>query len=148
MNEDVVAYLDRLRDMHAECRKAHWDVDEAVDALMPRGVSYDGVKVQTSPEDRIAERVAELEAAQNRLKRATARYKAVRGRIIHQINKMPEKASTLLYLRYVHFRTFVQIADRMDYSYDYVRHLHRDALEKFGEMFAEDIDAWKNRRQK
>jgi hypothetical protein len=45
-----------------------------------------------------------------------------------------ERHMVVLYKRYVEFKGFGAIAREINFSYEYVRHLHRDALRAFEKM--------------
>lgn len=57
--------------------------------------------------------------------------------IVDRINKLEEPYSTILMLRYVQEKKFEQIAFEMNYSYDWITHLHGEALDKFKNLFGE-----------
>lgn len=58
--------------------------------------------------------------------------------IVDRINKLDEPYSTILMLRYVQEKKFEQIAFEMNYSYDWITHLHGEALDKFKNLYGEN----------
>ena len=52
--------------------------------------------------------------------------------IINQIKGLENtNYSTLLYKRYVQFKSLVRISEEMNYTYDYIREIHGKALDNF-----------------
>lgn len=96
--------------------------------------------VQTSksgeaPYTRIVERIAELE---QEIRDGVAAYTRSKARIVDEISTIdrPEYVE-LLVRRYANFESLVEIAYRMNYSYDHVRRLHGLALSEFEKLYPE-----------
>ena len=53
--------------------------------------------------------------------------------LVDNINKIDEPYRTLLMARYIQDKTLEQISVDMNYSYEYIRHLHGEALQKYEE---------------
>lgn len=51
------------------------------------------------------------------------------------INKLMQPYKTVLYLKYIRFLTFDQIADRMKYSTKRIYQLHNEALKTFDQIY-------------
>ena len=97
-------------------------------------VDYSKDRVRSSPESdasftRIVEKIADVEIKIDRLVDQLIDEREV---ITEQIEGMENEAfKTLLYKRYVKYERFEQIATEMNYTYEWVRHLHGYALEEF-----------------
>ena len=50
-----------------------------------------------------------------------------------QLRKVDNPFRRLLFKYYIQGKTFVKVADEMNYSYDRVKHVHKVALKKFDE---------------
>lgn len=87
-------------------------------------------------------------------------YLKLKSRIVGQINNLDAGERTanfvhLLLARYSSDMRFEQIALEMDYSYEHIRHMHKEALEAFEQQYRKEIDlckqngiAKKEKRQK
>lgn len=53
--------------------------------------------------------------------------------ILMQLRKVENPFRRLLFKYYIQGKTFVKVADEMNYSYDRVKHVHKVALKKFDE---------------
>ena len=53
--------------------------------------------------------------------------------ILMQLRKVENPFRRLLFKYYIQGKTFVKVADEMNYSYDRVKHVHKIALKKFDE---------------
>ena len=53
--------------------------------------------------------------------------------ILMQLRKVDNPFRRLLFKYYIQGKTFVKVADEMNYSYDRVKHVHKIALKKFDE---------------
>ena len=53
--------------------------------------------------------------------------------VLMQLRKVENPFRRLLFKYYVQGKTFVKVADEMNYSYDRVKHVHKIALKKFDE---------------
>ena len=106
------------------------------DSLLPRGISYDGISVQTSPSDRTAGVMAA--AVDLAKQRAAHREKLLKDIFLAQelLGKMPTKEyALLLRMRYLGgegpYTKWAYIASCMGYSENYCRcRLHGFALEE------------------
>ena len=73
-------------------------------------------------------------------------YLKLQDRIVDEIYAMncDKKFKEILNLRYVHLMRLGDIANQMGYTYDHVRHLHRQALEVFGKQYREKLNGSDN----
>lgn len=103
-----------------------------------KAITYDGVKVQTSPTDKMSELVPKLIEIEERYGEALYQYhKAIliRSEQIENIGR--SDYSEILRLRYVDFNergfrhTLEEIAVKTHRSFDWVRHMHGNALKAF-----------------
>lgn len=139
-------YLLQLKSLKWQADMAQAEVDDLIQQFHLRAVTYDGVKVQVSASDKMAEMMARLERAEKKQKRCYRAFNRMRGEIVGRLSKMPEKASKLLYMRYVQFMPLEKIADSIGYSHDYVRHLHGSVLNDFLELYKADLLEWSRGR--
>ncbi len=79
-----------------------------------------------SPVEEAVVRIVELETEINNSIASLMALKQEIGRAIRSVNNM--ECETLLEMRYLTFLGWEQIASQLDYSQDYIYHLHRKAL--------------------
>ena len=97
-------------------------------------VDYSKERVQTSPSGdapfvKLIGRIIDLEAEINA---EIDRYVDEKHRIINQIQGLKNSDYiSLLFKRYVEFKSLEKICVEMNFSYDYIKHLHGYALQDF-----------------
>jgi hypothetical protein len=82
--------------------------------------------IRRSPVEEAVVRIMELEAEINTSIAQLMQLKKEIGRTIRDVNNM--ECETLLEMRYLTFLAWDQVAAQLDYSQDYIYHLHRKAL--------------------
>ena len=103
----------------------------------PKAIRYDKDMVQSSPtSDAFANYVIKLEKEESKLLKLKEQYietfEEIRVRLI-SVN--PDIYSDLLYMRYLEQKTFVQIAEELNYSYEWTCRLHGRALLAFSRIY-------------
>lgn len=103
-----------------------------------KAITYDGVKVQTSPTDKMSELVPKLVEIEERYGEALYQYhKAILVRVQQIADIGRNDYEEILRLRYVETNkhgqrlTLEEIAVKTHRSFDRVAHLHGEALEAF-----------------
>ncbi len=97
-------------------------------------IAYDKDPVQTSPKGNapFESTVEKLIALEQELDRLIDEYVTLKDKIIGEIHELNNtNYITLLYKRYVEYKTFELIAVEMHYTYDWVREMHGYALLEF-----------------
>jgi len=82
--------------------------------------------IRRSPVEEAVVRITELETEINTSIANLMMLKQEIGKAIRVVNNM--ECETLLEMRYLIFLNWEQIASQLDYSQDYIYHLHRKAL--------------------
>jgi DNA-directed RNA polymerase specialized sigma subunit len=82
--------------------------------------------IRRSPVEEAVVRITELENEINTSIAQLMRLKTEIADVIHRVNSM--ECETLLEMRYLTFLARDQIASQLNYSQDYIYHLHRKAL--------------------
>ena len=101
-----------------------------------RSPAYDADKVQVSHDGETMSAVERWTDLEHEIVQLIDEQIDEKHRIIAEIQALPdERHVQLLNLRYVEMMRFEEIAVVMGYSYDWVRHVHGDALESFGKMY-------------
>ena len=106
-----------------------------------KAIRYDKDQVQSSPKnDQMVEYMIRLERAEDRAFNASEKYFEAYVTIQTQITMIsPQLYSDVLWSRYIQGQRLWQIADEMNYSYGYIKHIHGLALLEFGKVFREAI---------
>lgn len=94
---------------------------------------YDKISVQSSPDnDPLLKYIERLADAERKMVQLQAEYYEAYTTIQKQIGELePELYRQILTLRYLDGMSFPKIADRLGYSFEYVRNTHGHALKKF-----------------
>lgn len=140
---DILKFLKQIRTKRRELGILENTMQELRFMLMPSGIRYDLDKVQTSPEDRLSQSVADLVAVERRQKRQIERLMSDIAKAENLIETMPTpEYRELIRLRYVSgglkLMTWEQVAEQMGYSSDHVRgKLHGKAIAEARRVWAD-----------
>lgn len=140
---DILKFLKQIRTKRRELGILENSIQEMRFMLMPSGIRYDLDKVQTSPEDRLSQSVADLVAVELRQKRQIERLMSDIAKAEKLIETMPTpEYRELIRLRYVSgglkLMTWEQVAEQMGYSADHVRgKLHGKAIAEARRVWAD-----------
>lgn len=106
-----------------------------------KAIRYDKDRVQSTPEgDQMAEYMVRLEQAEGRAKRDAERYFNAFETISKQIIMIsPQMYADVLWLRYIQGKKLWDIAEELNFSYGYTKHLHGLALVEFGKCFPDHL---------
>lgn len=100
------------------------------------GLDYSKDRVQVSPSDKMADVMAKLVDLENELYAELSEYREKKTLIENQIKGMDDPTlSKLLWLKYVEGLHLEEAAERMGYSFEWIRHKHGDALRKFERLY-------------
>lgn len=124
-------YLQRIRSERLEIDQFEDTIEELRYSLLPSGIRYDMVKVQTSPDDqmlRICSKIDELERKiKDHLERLTTHYNVAMSNIL--LLEKPEYRQVLaLYYLNRERLTWATVAERMSFSEQRIYQLHNDAI--------------------
>ena len=101
-----------------------------------KGMTYDGDIVQTSANgDQMVNLMIRIEEITNQILDDTRKYIDLKDKIISEIQSIGDwRIESLLFKRYVEYKSFELIAIEMGFNYDYTRELHGAALACFSEV--------------
>lgn len=104
-------------------------------------IRYDKDQIQKSPaNDQLANYMIRLEAAEKRALKASEDFFSMSIKIRNEINAItPQNYSDILYMRYIQGMKLWDIAEELNFSYGYVKHMHGLALVEFGKRFPEAL---------
>lgn len=130
-----------LRQIRLLDQKISQRVEEAAElrqlALGFHAVEIKEDAVQTSPDgDKLAEAVGRYVDMEEEIDRMIDDFVDLKHKIIGQIqNISDERLMTVLFLRYVRYLSFEEIAVEMSYTYKWVCDLHGQALQEFEKKY-------------
>lgn len=130
---NVKQYLGQIKRLDDRIYRRVHQVEELRNkAIMISSVDTSRDRIQSSPSGdnmRYVEKYVDMMRGLNEL---IDNYTHIKNKIIGEIESLNnEKYSEVLYYRYVEYLIFPEIADRMNYSKDYVWKIHRKALKEF-----------------
>lgn len=97
----------------------------------------DSIRVQSSKDgDTIGKKVVQYADLETEIVEATQEFIQVKNSILNQILQLNDaRYVELLCKRYVEYKKFELIAVEMVYDFDYVRAMHKHALQAFANMY-------------
>ena len=132
------AYLQQASYIRQRMRFVGEKIEEIRTSLESTGaIRYDKISVQSSPDpDPMIGSIARLDELVRKYDAMNSSYYDALIEIQKRINGMDsELYRKILAYRYLDELTFIQIADRMSYSYAYIRNKHGEALVAFSKKY-------------
>lgn len=127
-------YLQQIKVLDTKIRQKKEQIEYLKEAALCSGaIRYDKDKVQVSCSDSVLEkRIIEYMTLEQEVEEQKLHLAKIRSIIIDQIHDLTDdRYINVLFKRYVEIKTYGLIAVEMNYSFDHVKELHRDALEDF-----------------
>lgn len=110
--------------------------------LSPKAITYDGIRVQTSPQDRMFETVEAIQKLERLIQtkeRELAEKQLEAMAMIYSLEKTEwRKLLILYYIDGEKQRDWNEVADAMGYSESRVKHMHGWALKQIDEHLEKD----------
>ena len=143
---DIKDLLKNIRAERIELEVLREKADEIRSSLLPKAITYDGVRVQTSHDDKTIEVISHLTEIEELEGKRMVRLAAHISMAEKVIDQMPTaEYRNLISLRYIHGKSpmsWYDVAEKMGYSSKYVRgKLHGRAL-------AEARGIWEKEKEK
>ena len=131
-------YLSGLEKIEVRIRQKMEERQELLERATSITTTFGMDKVRSSPKhDKMAYFVAKVADLEEEIALIASNLLDERNMIVNQIHELDTPSHiTLLYERYVHQKKFNQIANELNYSYEYVKHLHIRALKEFAKVHA------------
>lgn len=129
-------YLWQVRKAQLSIQRLSEEIEERRTAIESTAAPVLGDRVQTSPSDHFAAAMAQLLDLDMKRAEEVLDYLILKDHISEQIRSIePEIYQTVLYKRYINAKSLRKIAAEEAYSYDWIRHVHGDALQAFAKKF-------------
>lgn len=133
-------FLQKIRSERLEIEQLADQIDELKYSLLPSGIQYDAIKVQTSPDDkmlRIAEKIDEYERQiRKHLEELVSRQNTAFV-YIGMLDKSEHRQVLTLYYLSASRLTWGQVAEKMVYSDQRIYQLHNDAISELETFWTE-----------
>lgn len=131
---NVKKYLQQIRIFDTRIRQKRDLYNEVHESALSVGaIKYDKEQVQTSKlGDALEKNVIRYLELEEQLEKESEELLNLKNKIINEIQSLDDdRFINILYKRYVEYKSYELIAVEMNYSFDYVKELHRDALIQF-----------------
>lgn len=114
-------------------------IDSAIHSISASSIAD---RVQTSPvADRIADQLATLQEKSEELAAAYNAHMDFRIHVVGLIDQLAdEKQRIVLYMHYLQFVPFAEIANQQHYCYNYITAIHRAAIASFTKKHWAEIE--------
>lgn len=126
-------YLQRIRSERLEVVQLQETVDELIYSLLPSGIRYDTLKVQTSPDNQMARVMAEVDEYERKIREHLSKLvdrQNVAFAYVSALEKSDYRQVLTLYYLTGERLTWHQVADKMDLSEQRIYQLHNEAIEE------------------
>lgn len=129
-------YLRQVRKAQLQIQRLTEEIEERRTAITSTAAPILGDRVQTSPSDHFAAAMAQLMDLDMHRAEEMLDYLILKDKISEQVRSIePELYQTVLYKRYINAMSLRKIAEEEGYSYDWICHVHGDALLAFSKKF-------------
>lgn len=131
-------YLQGIRDLEMQIRQRQQQISFLKEkAAAAQAIRYDKDIVKTSVSDsKLENDIVTYADLEKDVEKAKMMLETRRNKIIGEIHELEDaRYIQILFKRYVEYKRYERISFEMDYSFDYVKELHRDALKAFETKF-------------
>ena len=139
-------YLRQIELLDRQINEDLADLQGAREAMRnPQAVDYSKDKVQTSPEDAMSKRLAQIADQNQQINEEIDKYAGMKTKIVQQMRNLGDtdrerRMQHLLFHKYVLYESVHYIAESvLKITYKACSQLHRDALKEFEEKYADDM---------
>lgn len=133
-------YLQRIRSERLEIVQLQETVDELIYSLLPSGIRYDTLKVQTSPDDPMVRVMAEVDEYERKIRQHLSKLvdrQNVAFANVGALEKSDHRLVLTLYYLTGERLTWHQVADKMNLSEQRIYQLHNEAIEELEKRWSE-----------
>lgn len=135
--EKTKDYLFQIKNLNKDIQKTEEHIQALRYSLGIAGINYDKERVQSSPiVDKFAHIFAQIDKQEKVLEDLKTKLIETRVKIINMIHELEnDKHRKLLNIVYVDMKSLKIAANKMCFSYDYIKELHLEALDVFFDKF-------------
>lgn len=132
MEKSSKKYLRQIRLFDICIRQKEAELAAMRSEIESMSAAVTGERVQTSAKDKMSEKVSHIVDLENQIIQDKEKFLRMKDRIINEIQCLNNAVYVdILYKRYVEYMRLEEIAVKLHYSYDRMRHLHGLALQAF-----------------
>lgn len=132
MEKSSKKYLRQIRLFDICIRQKEAELAAMRSEIENMSAAVTGERVQTSAKDKMSEKVSHIVDLEAQIIQDKEKFLHMKDRIINEIQSLNNAVYVdILYKRYVEYMRLEEIAVKLNYSYDWARHLHGLALESF-----------------
>lgn len=132
MGKSPKEYLRQIRLFDICIRQKEAELAAMRSEIESMSAAVTGERVQTSAKDKMSEKVSHIVDLENQIIQDKEKFLRMKDRIINEIQCLNNAVYVdILYKRYVEYMRLEEIAVKLHYSYDRMRHLHGLALQAF-----------------
>ena len=132
MGKSPKEYLRQIRLFDICIRQKEAELAAMRSKIENMSAAVTGERVQTSAKDKMSEKVSHIVDLENQIIQDKEKFLHMKDRIINEIQCLDNSVYVdILYKRYVEYMRLEEIAVKLHYSYDRMRHLHGLALQAF-----------------
>lgn len=131
------SYLKKLRRIDILIREGRERIHAMELSLLPSGISYDKIQVQTSPGDMMSEGMARICDEIAKLEKRIAKDLEEKREIDELVSRLDPVQMEIIYYRFRDELTFSEISQKVRYSYSQTRRLYRRAIKRVEVMIDE-----------
>lgn len=131
-------YFQKIRSERLEIEQLQETVEELCYSLLPSGIRYDSVKVQTSPDDAMLNVYAKVDELERKIKHHLQKLVErmnVAYDYIGRLEKSEHRQVLTLYYLNATRPTWPVVANKMSYSEQRIYQLHNEAMELIEAMW-------------
>lgn len=128
---NIKSFLRACRDEQGEINILLRKREQLYSSLLPAGIRYDGDRVQTTPEDRMLERMPEIAELDKKISQQIRRLARRKAKAMGMINKLQDsKQRQVLTLYYLDNRRLPwrEVAKAIDYSEERTYAIAREGM--------------------
>lgn len=143
----VTKYLNQIAILDGSIQRREMLLQEARELAYAQGgsIDYSKERVDTSPSNNQMDKIIDLVDSAAELREELTKLHSLKRQILGRIERVSdERYHKLLWLKYVELHSLEQISREMQYTYEYVRRLHIEALNSFAEVNQDIVNMSQN----
>lgn len=130
-----------LIDTKIKCRERLLEEARELAYIGGGGIDYSAIRVDHSASNNQMDKIIDIVDSEREIRNELRKLHTLKHQVLERIERICDpKYSRLLWLHYVELDSLEQISRKMEYSYDWVRHMHKEALETFAELNSDIIN--------
>lgn len=127
--------LKPIKEMESRIRSIEEEIERLMTVATKMTPNYDGNKVTGSPRNKIEEATIKIEEYRAKLNKILLKSLDYKNRCLNKVERIElGTLRTILILYYFQNKTFEQVAEELDKSYQWTYELYKTALEEYAKI--------------